>query len=87
MRLKKFDNIQLYHFKLCPFCIKVHIVMKVMGIGVACKNIRSNPIYKAELMKGGGKKQVPCIRIQKNGSERWLYESSDIIKYMKLECK
>lgn len=61
--------------------------MKVMGIEVECKNILSNPTYKTELINGGGKKQVPCIRIQENGSERWLYESSDIIKYMKQQCK
>lgn len=60
--------------------------MKVMGIEVECKNILSNPIYKAELIEGGGKKQVPCLRIQENGSVRWLYESSDIIDYMKQQC-
>ena len=61
--------------------------MKMLGIEMACKNIHSNPSYKTELIEGGGKKQVPCIRIHENGSVRWLYESSDIIKYMKQQCK
>ena len=61
--------------------------MKIMGIEVECKNILSNPAYKAELIEGGGKKQVPCLRIQDNGNVRWMYESRDIIKYMKQQCK
>ena len=61
--------------------------MKFMGIQVECRNIHSNTAYKAELIEGGGKKQVPCIRIQDSGGVRWLYESSDIVNYLKQQCK
>jgi glutathione S-transferase len=60
--------------------------MKIMSVEVEKKNVRSNPLFKAELIAGGGKKQVPCIRVEENGSVRWIYESNDIIKYMKLQC-
>ena len=29
---------------------------------------------KAELIAGGGKKQVPCLRIEDTGGTRWMYE-------------
>lgn len=36
----------------------------------------------ADLMKGGGKTQVPCLRIDDgSGNVQWMYESNDIIRY------
>jgi len=35
------------------------------------------------LLQGGGKTQVPCLRIeQEDGSVEWMYESNDIISYL-----
>jgi glutathione S-transferase len=76
------DNIQLYYFNTCPFCIKVLLAIKMMGLEFEHKNIHASEIYKNELIEGGGKKQVPCLRIEENDSVRWLYESSDIIDYL-----
>jgi len=43
-------------------------------------NARNN----ADLIAGGGKSQVPCLRIEtENGDVRWLYESIDIVRYLK----
>ncbi len=43
-----------------------------------------HPKNKAELIAGGGKKQVPCLRIDsENGDVQWMYESDDIIHYLK----
>jgi hypothetical protein len=37
-----------------------------------------------DLMKGGGKLKVPCLRIQNNNeSAIWMYESSSIISFLK----
>jgi len=37
----------------------------------------------ADLIAGGGKGQVPCLRIEhENGSVEWMYESVDIIRYL-----
>jgi len=34
-------------------------------------------------MQGGGKTQVPCLRIEQAGGEvEWMYESDDIIRYL-----
>lgn len=38
---------------------------------------------RMELVQGGGKGQVPCLRIEtEQGEVRWMYESDDIIKYI-----
>jgi len=38
---------------------------------------------RAELLEGGGKIKVPCLRIEANdGSVKWMYESSEIINYI-----
>lgn len=38
--------------------------------------------HAADLMKGGGQTQVPCLRIDDgSGNVQWMYESDDIIQY------
>ena len=39
--------------------------------------------YLLQLKNGGGKTQVPCLLIDNDGQEQWLYESGDIIAYLK----
>ncbi len=39
--------------------------------------------HAAALMQGGGKTQVPCLRIEnEQGEVQWMYESNDIIEYL-----
>jgi glutathione S-transferase len=39
--------------------------------------------FAAELMQGGGKTQVPCLRIKDpQGNSQWMYESDDINRYL-----
>ncbi|ODA35620.1 hypothetical protein A8L45_03090 [Veronia pacifica] len=76
-------NLQLFHFNYCPYCIKVRAALKLMGIDIELKNIHESEAYLKELLQGGGKKQVPCLRIEQDGHIEWLYESDDIIHYLK----
>ena len=73
------DNLTLYHFDVCPFCVKVKQYMDTNNIQLPMKNILTDPEAKAELLKIGGKTQVPCLVI--NGTA--LYESDDIIEWLK----
>lgn len=44
----------------------------------------SDSEHAQALMQGGGKTQVPCLRIeQADGNVEWMYESNDIIEYLK----
>lgn len=80
-------QLTLYHFKLCPFCIMVNRAIKTMGVkdrlDIGYKNIKRKEAFRKELIKGGGKQQVPCLRIDfEDGKTNWLYESTDIINYL-----
>jgi len=82
------EKYTLYHFSTCPYCTKVKLALKALNLNIPMKNIRSNSKYKDELINGGGKKQVPCLRIEKEcGLVEWMYESSDIIHYLKSQNK
>lgn len=72
-------TLTLYHFNGCPYCQRVKDFLNKEGIEVPMKDIHEKPAYLAELIKIGGKSQVPCLVID----GRALYESSDIIEWFK----
>ncbi|MBW3196297.1 glutathione S-transferase N-terminal domain-containing protein [Marinobacter hydrocarbonoclasticus] len=72
----------MYHYRSCPFCAYTRSAMKHIDIKVEERDIARNPAYRAELIKGGGKAQVPCLRIESNEEVRWLYESRDIVRFL-----
>ncbi len=81
---KQLPGHELFYFGTCPYCIKVRLALWWMGLELSLKNILSDPKNKAELVAGGGKKQVPCMRIvDERGGVQWMYESSDIIRYLR----
>lgn len=76
-------HLSLYHFQACPYCALTRRAISDMGLDIEKKDIRRTHINRTELLKGGGKLQVPCLRIDKeNGKTTWLYESRDIIRYL-----
>ncbi len=77
-------NLALYHYDACPFCATTRQAMKHFGLNIQQRNILKNRQYRHELVKGGGRAQVPCLRIENsNGAVEWLYESRDIINYLR----
>lgn len=72
----------LYHYRSCPFCAFTRSALKHIDINVEERDIAKNPAYRTELLQGGGKAQVPCLRIDSEGAVRWLYESQDIVHYL-----
>lgn len=76
-------KLAVYQFEACPFCIKVRRGMRRLGLNIELRNVNENKQYENELVSGGGELQVPCLRIQnEDGSVQWMYESSDILKYL-----
>ncbi len=73
----------LYEYFTCPFCFMTRRVMTQLGIDIERRDILKNADFRQELVKGGGKSQVPCLRIEENDQVTWLYESADIISYLK----
>ena len=73
------NTLTLYHFAGCPYCQRVRDFLAKENITVTMKDVHENPGFKDELIKIGGKGQVPCLDI--NGKA--LYESLDIIEWLK----
>lgn len=82
---EKTQNLSLYQLNACPFCVKVRRAMRREGIDLELRNIKDKTTgYRDELIANGGKATVPCLRIEGTGEQvEWLYESSDIIEYLK----
>jgi glutathione S-transferase len=78
-------DLALYQFATCPFCIKVRQEMRRLSLNIELRDARSDTCpHRADLMQGGGSAQVPCLRIiDIDGSSRWLYESADIVQYLR----
>lgn len=76
---------ELFYFPSCPFCQFVLNELPSIDKTVTLKNIMDNFDYRNELMAGGGKTQVPCLKIVESDEVRWLYESQDIVDFLKAE--
>lgn len=79
---EKTKPLALYQLPACPFCVKVRRAIKRNGLNIELRNISQNQAYLDELIREGGKRTVPCLRIEKQGEVQWLYESNDIIAYL-----
>ncbi|MFO8152373.1 glutathione S-transferase N-terminal domain-containing protein [Thioalkalivibrio sp.] len=77
------SELALYQFPACPFCVKVRRAMKRLALNIELRNAQHAGEHRDALIEGGGKAQVPCLRIaQPDGSVEWMYESGDIIRYL-----
>ena len=76
-------KLALYYSKYCFFCQKVLMFMRGKDFDMELRST-SDREHAQALMQGGGKTQVPCLRIeQADGGVEWMYESDDIIQYLK----
>ncbi|GGK61260.1 glutathione S-transferase N-terminal domain-containing protein [Amphritea balenae] len=76
-------NLSLYQFEACPFCVKVRRSMRRNGLNIELRDAKKVELHRDELLQGGGRVKVPCLRIDDaDGEVRWMYESSDIIHYL-----
>ena len=72
-------QLTLYHYLGCGYCAKVRNYLEQSGIKISMKDTHVNPADRDELIKIGGKSQVPCLVIDGKA----MYESDDIIAWMK----
>lgn len=77
-------NLALYQFKTCPFCIKVRREIKRQSLNIELRDAQHNPEHREQLLSGGGRIKVPCLNIKdQNGHQQWLYESDEVIQYLR----
>ncbi len=79
---KELENLRLYQFFACPFCIKTRRTMYKLNLPIIKHSVSNNSPYRQELLEGGGKIQTPCLRIETESGTQWMYDSKDIIKYL-----
>ncbi|NVJ49309.1 MAG: glutathione S-transferase N-terminal domain-containing protein [Gammaproteobacteria bacterium] len=77
---------ELFYFPSCPYCQMVLGELNQLTVAVELRNIMENIDYRNELMAGGGKTQVPCLKIVDAESVTWMYESRDIIHYLQQQA-
>ncbi len=73
---------QLFKTDLCGFCYRVRAFLDQNGIDVPLRDTNQDPQAFRELLQGGGRTTVPCLRIQRGEEVEWMFESMDIIRYL-----
>ena len=77
-------SLALFQYKTCPFCIKVRQEMHRLALNIEQFDAQQEGDNRAALVRGGGKAKVPCLRItDKVGVNQWMYESGEIITYLR----
>jgi glutaredoxin len=80
-------NLVMYQFFTCPFCIKTRRAIKRLSLNIETRDALKHAPSRQQLLEGGGKIKVPCLRItDADNRVEWLYESNEIIKYLEKTC-
>lgn len=77
-------SMALYQYRTCPFCIKVRQEMCRLTLKIELLDAQQPGKHRDDLVQGGGQAKVPCLKIiDAAGNAQWLYESGEIIKYLR----
>ena len=77
------DKLFLYHFESCPFCRRVRAAIDRLGLEVELRDIHRDAKHWDDLVAARGRATVPVLRIRSpDGTERWMPESADIVRYL-----
>ena len=79
------ETYELFQYDSCPFCYRVRRFLDDVGLQVEQKDVLRDATARQELIQGGGRSTVPCLKITREDPEEvvWLYESLDIIGYLR----
>ena len=77
-------NIVLYQYQTCPFCIKVRQEIRRLSLNIDGLDAQKEGKNRDNLLSGGGQAKVPCLKItDQAGNTQWIYESGNIIEYLR----
>ena len=80
------EQYQLFKSDTCGFCFRVRAYVEQLGIELPLRDVQTDAEAFRELLHGGGKTTVPCLRIERStdtGTQvEWMYESLDIMQYL-----
>ncbi len=76
-------SLVLYHYKTCPFCMKVRQEMRRLSLPIERQDAQAVGPVRDELASQGGRLKVPCLKItDAAGDSQWLYDSGKIMTYL-----
>ena len=78
----------LYQYDSCPYCRRVRQFLDGVDVSVPMRDILLDREAYIDLIRGGGKGTVPCLRIERDpGDGEWLYESADIVEHINAQLR
>ena len=77
------QRLALYQYATCPFCAKVRQEMHRLALPIERRDAQHDAKNRQELTLQGGQTKVPCLKITEPQGSRWLYESGEIISYLR----
>ena len=78
----------LYQYDSCPYCRRVRQFLDGVDMRVPMRDILLDREAYVDLIRGGGKGTVPCLRIERDtGDVEWLYESADIVEHINAQLR
>ena len=77
------ERLALYHYRFCPYCIRVRRVIDELGIEVELRDILESPEHRKALVDARARATVPVLRCTSPEKDRWMPESRDIIRYLR----
>ncbi|MGD8926216.1 MAG: glutathione S-transferase N-terminal domain-containing protein [Thioalkalispiraceae bacterium] len=78
------QNMALYQFRTCPFCMKVRHEIKRQSLNIEIRDAQYDQQHRQQLLNGGGQIKVPCLQVvNEDGNHTWLYESNEVIDYLR----
>lgn len=80
---KKLSGHTLYHFWGSTFSYSVRKFIYESGLDIPFKDVLLDKEAYADLVQLGGRDRVPCLRIETPSGVKWMYESREIISYLK----
>jgi hypothetical protein len=76
-------SLVLYHYKTCPFCLKVRQEMARLSLDIERRDAQHNATHRADLVDAIGKAKVPCLKVtDSTGHSEWLLDSKVIMAYL-----
>ena len=72
----------LYYYDSCPFCARVLRTLKGLKVDVELRDILADSKHRTALQKSTGRSTVPCLRIETGTDSQWMFESTDIIRFL-----
>jgi glutathione S-transferase len=80
---RRVEGLALYQYDACPFCMRVRMAMRSLGVDIELRDTRTDREHAAELAAAMGRTTVPVLRIEEGDEVRWLPESAEIVAYLR----